>query len=376
MGKLLKVMVVFLLLFSIGALVLGIMLFNKRELLKGRTQKLERTIIQLGTTIETQGAEPRAAVYPAKDLSECSAQPLDTPERSDFWDKYKSQFEVQDIPKLDLNPKKIQLMQYYQLDPVTLQPLRDPATGLKLTSGAGTMQEVLDDLVGKSAAQLARLNETRQQLADIREELVRTITELNERKGTLRARLKEIVDLKDQITRLETKVKQLEGEIEGLKQEKRALETQVADLQGQLDKTKQEKADLEELNKQLKDEIKKLRTPTTQIGASSGGGVGETPMKIIRMEPGNKGSVVSVNPTWNFVVVKLSDACLGEVFDEQGIMTPVELYVKRPAAGDQKDKFVTKIRLIQASRVQKIGVADILSDWKQMPVQDGDIVFH
>jgi cell division protein FtsB len=376
MGKLLKTMVVVLLIFSIGALALGILLFNKRELLKGRTQKLERTIIALGTTVETQAAEPRAAVYPAKDVSDCTAQQLDTPERSDFWDRYKSNLEVQDSPKLDLNPKKVQLMQYYQLDPVTLQPTRDPTTGLKMTSGPGTMQEILDDQLAKSAAQLARLNETRQQLTDLREELVRSITELNERKGTLRARLKDIVDLNGKIAGLEAKIRQLEGEIDGLKQEKRALETQVADLQGQVDKANQEKADLEELNNKLKKEIKDLRegkgvTPQPTMAS------GEVIQRIVRMEPGDKGEVLAVNPTWNFVVVKLSDECLGEVFDEQGILTPVELYVKRaPAKEGKEDKFITKIRLIQASRSQKVGIADILSDWQQAPVQDGDVIFR
>jgi len=375
MGKLLKVMVVFLLLFSIGSLVLGVLLFNKRELLKGRTQKLERTIIQLGTTIESAAAEPRAAVYPARDLSECTAQELDAPERSDFWDKYKSQLEVQDAPRLDLNPKKIQLMQYYQIDPVTLQPTRDLATGLKMTSGPGTMQEVLDDLVNKSAAQLARLNETRQQLTDVREELVRTVTELNERKGTLRTRLKEIVDLKDQVAKLSTKIRQLEGEIEGLKQEKRALEAQVADLQGQVDNLTKEKEILEELVKQLKDDIRKLRTPTTQIGATPGIAQLE-PTQVVRMEPGEKGSVVAVNTEWNFLVLKLTDECLAEVFNEQGILTPVDLYVRRPARNGEKEQFVTKVRLIQASRAQKIGVADILNDWQQMPARDGDVIFR
>jgi predicted nuclease with TOPRIM domain len=267
-------------------------------------------------------------------------------------------------------------MQYYQLDPVTLQPTRDPTTGLKMTSGPGTMQEILDDQLAKSAAQLARLNETRQQLTDLREELVRSITELNERKGTLRARLKDIVDLNGKIAGLEAKIRQLEGEIDGLKQEKRALETQVADLQGQVDKANQEKADLEELNNKLKKEIKDLRegkgvTPQPTMAS------GEVIQRIVRMEPGDKGEVLAVNPTWNFVVVKLSDECLGEVFDEQGILTPVELYVKRaPAKEGKEDKFITKIRLIQASRSQKVGIADILSDWQQAPVQDGDVIFR
>ena len=375
MGKLLKVLVVLLLLLSVGALVLGILLFNKREILKGRTQKLERTVIALGTTIEAQIADAKAGMYPARDLSDCTAQPLDTPERSDFWDRYKSQLEVQDVLKLDLNPKKIQLMQYYQLDPVTLQPARDPATGQKMVSGAGTMQEVLDDVLAKAAAQLARLNETRQQLTDIREELIRVITELNERKATLRLRLREIVDLKDQITRLETRIKQLEGEVEGLKQEKRALEAQVADLQGQAEKLNQEKADLEELNKQLKKEIADLRKGVDATKKTDGTGEG-VPVQMAKMERGAKGAVITVNPTWNFVVLKLNDVCLNEVIAENGVVLPAELFVKRPARDGQEEKFITKVRLIQANRGQKIGVADILTDWQQAPVQDGDIVFH
>jgi archaellum component FlaC len=375
MGKLLKVLVVFLLILSIGALVLGILLFNKRELLKGRTQKLERTVIALGTTIEAEAAEAAAAVYPARDLSDCTAQQLDTPERSDFWDRYKSQLEAQDLQKLDLNQKKIQLMQYYQLDPVTLKPALDPANGQKMISGAGTMQEVLDDMLAKAAAQLARLNETRQQLTDIREELVRVINELNERKGTLRARLKEVVDLKDQIGRLETRVRQLEGEVEGLKQEKRALEAQVADMQGQIERLNQEKTDLEELNRQLKKEIADLRKAVD--GFKNPGAQGDgVPVQMAKMDRGDKGAVVTVNPTWNFVILTLNDTCLNEVITENGIVLPAELFVKRPAKDGQPEKFITKIRLIQANRAQKIGVADILTDWQQSPVQDGDIVFH
>ena len=51
MGKLLRVMVVLMFLLSAGALALGTMLFMKRELLKGRTQKLENTIIALGAIL-------------------------------------------------------------------------------------------------------------------------------------------------------------------------------------------------------------------------------------------------------------------------------------------------------------------------------------
>ena len=51
MAKALKVFVVLLLVLSIAALVLGIQLFGKREILKGRTQKLEAPVTALATTL-------------------------------------------------------------------------------------------------------------------------------------------------------------------------------------------------------------------------------------------------------------------------------------------------------------------------------------
>ena len=51
MAKALKVFVVLLLVLSIAALVLGIQLFGKREILKGRTQKLEASVTALATTL-------------------------------------------------------------------------------------------------------------------------------------------------------------------------------------------------------------------------------------------------------------------------------------------------------------------------------------
>ena len=97
MGKLLKILVVLLLLLSIGALVLGMMLFNKRELLKGRTQKLENAIVALGTAIEAEAPVlEEVPEFEARDISRVEAEPLDTPDLSPFWDDYKAELEVAD----------------------------------------------------------------------------------------------------------------------------------------------------------------------------------------------------------------------------------------------------------------------------------------
>jgi peptidoglycan hydrolase CwlO-like protein len=55
MSKLLKIMVIIMLLVSIGALVLGVMLFNQREVIKGRTQKLEKGVEEIAERIRHEG---------------------------------------------------------------------------------------------------------------------------------------------------------------------------------------------------------------------------------------------------------------------------------------------------------------------------------
>jgi len=99
MATFLKVLTVFFLILAIGALVLGIHLFEKRELLKGRTQKLEKAIIALGTVTEDVDEQALVAEakkdYPAKDVSECEAKIVETPELSKFWDTYQAHLEIQ-----------------------------------------------------------------------------------------------------------------------------------------------------------------------------------------------------------------------------------------------------------------------------------------
>lgn len=83
-----------------------------------------------------------------------------------------------------------------------------------------------------------------------------------------------------------------------------------------------------------------------------------------------------MNPTWNFVIISLSDAALNELLGDEDSDQPlglVQFMIKREIEGE--DIFVTKVQLQQVSRDEKLAIASILSDWQQMPVQEGDIVF-
>ena len=50
----------------------------------------------------------------------------------------------------------------------------------------------------------------------------------------------------------------------------------------------------------------------------------------------------------------------------------IELTINRPG---KPEKFVTKVRMVQIRKEQKKGVADVLIDWQQMPVEKGDKVY-
>lgn len=376
MGKLLRVLVVLVWLLTVGALVLGVLLFNRREMLKGRTQKLESTLKALGPTIEASEAERKPAEFPARDIDNCTAELIAQPQQSAFWKTYEVHREQQGLPFLEVNKRELQLMQFYKIDPITQKPQKDPATGLKVTSGEGTMQEVLDDVVAKSMAQLQRLNDTRQQLKTLREELVDTINELNKRKGELRQALNTIVERDKTIAQLEEKIKGLQQQIAGLEEEIKSLKDNIAELNQTITKKNEDIDVCSNVIRQLKQKLaefeKAQNTTRTRDDAASSGGGGILEVSI---QNGKKGRVRAVNPTWGFVVLELSDDFLRELCGKDLSAPPppaVDMHIKR----GPDEKYVTKVRLIQVRKDQKIGVADVLSDWLQMPVQPGDEVFY
>ena len=144
MGKFLRVLVIFIFLLSIGALVLGCMLFLKRELLKGRTEKLEKAMMALGPFIEAKApTAPTEDPYPERDVAECTDEVLQNPDRKDFWSTYKRELEeISEVP-VDLQPRTRELRTYYKRDPITEEIMLDDF-GRKRTDGEGTMQAVLD----------------------------------------------------------------------------------------------------------------------------------------------------------------------------------------------------------------------------------------
>ncbi len=370
MGKFLRVLVIILTILSIGALTLGILLFGKREVLKGRTQKLEQTLISLGPTLEVEGAKVDTKPdYVARDVDETTAEPNETPKKSAFWETYQHQLELADQPTLDVAKRKDQLKQYYKLDPVTQKPAVDLATGMKIIKGEGTMQEVLDEILKKSEDQLNRLNETRHQLRKLREELVDTITELNGKKKSLREALFTITERDRAIVQLEEKIKTLETKIEELDGEIRRLNDTIAE----------QKQTITERNEKIEDQKNEIKVLEKRIAELMEGTVpGGVAQYFPNLARGTVGQVVSVNKDWNFVVLRFSDAFIEQMRKEaerrKGSLPKVDLIINRKVDG--KDVFVTKVKLDHLRDNENVGVADVLTGWQQTDIQEGDLIVY
>lgn len=373
MRKATGVLVIILFLLSIGSLIIGNKLFTKRELLKGRTQKLEESVIKVGKLIEAEA--PKApdiieADFPAKDISPVKAELVEKPDTSAFWAKYKRELEVLDTPALDLGNEtnKNAMMNLYKISPLDGTIMKD-GQGYSIKTGEGTMASVLDGiLIEKAREQYERLNETRLQLKDLRIELAANITEINKLKPELRARLKEIVELKAEIERLNNRIADLEKQVADLEAEKKRLEEEITQLKTDIANMQEE---LEDKDRKIKD-LEKRVGDLSRVGGDTSGPT--TDMGPWKPSPGLKGKIVTVNPEWNFVVVEITDEFIAESL-AAGRTDPAgaELLVKRLGPPEQ---FVTKIRLVQVKGAQKLAIADNLTNWQQLPIKEGDALFY
>jgi len=286
-------LVILLFALSGAALMLGIILFQQRETLKGRTQKLEMAAKQVAATLEKDDTNP-------------------------------------DV-KLTLPDDQLKT---YQAKP----------------GGAPTMDGPLNQMVSAAQHQLTRLNNTRVELADTktmlantRETLTITSNDLVAAQGTIKdqnatieARNATINEKEVAIQKLEKEKSDLLANAETLKQQTEDLEAENRDL---TDANAVLQAKVVELDKMVNPELRKAAIPKGQLGI-----------------------VAYVNPEWNFVIVSMTP-------QNAKIMMPnLDLLIRRDA------RLVGKVRV--QTVVDNLAVAEIVSDWQQMPCEKGDYVMY
>lgn len=387
MGKVLKILTVIVFLLSIAAFVLGMMNFNKRELLIARTNVLETSIIKLAGTLEA--ADPvfeGVADHQEYDVDEVSDMPNDAPAESEFWSTYKDEYEIMGGATLNLNTDedRFTLRQYYyKVNPETNKP--DYHNGVRVknalnkyrTDGVGTMQSLLTVIQDRANKQQALLNSTREQLRVVREELESVIELLNAEKKAHRQSKATITSLNKKIADLEVQIDGLNRKISQLEREKLELSDKISSLESELAQKNEEIASQASDIAQLKEEIARL-TATDAVGAVASGKKEGGNSNII-LTPGKKGEVVGANAEYAFVVVKLSDETMKELLgsDLSGEFAPIEVMVIRDGFSGPAGSIITRLRIDRISRDgSNLGYADNLYGWEQAPVKVGDTVIY
>ena len=370
MGTLLKVFTVIILLLSILAFVMGLSNFGKRELLIGRTKVLEDKIQQLVRTIEkTAPVFEGVADHPERDESEVTERAVDSPELTTFWDSYEDSLELEANDFIRFDNQQVQLRSYYKLG-ADGKPEKDPF-GQYVTKGPGTMDALLEDSITKAREQLKRLNDTRLQLTTVREELEKVIRLLNTEKRAHRASLGVIAGLRQEITALTTEIESKNSDINRLNREKADLQDTIEDRDRTIAGLNDNVTDLNLQIKRLDEQIKR-----TSIDRGTPND-GTTPIKTaaeITLTAGVKGSVVSVDKEWAYVVVKFTPEAKAEITGNGTGFAPVEMHVYRTINGEST--IVTRLKITTPPNADNVSIASNVYGWEQMPVQPGDTVIY
>ncbi len=386
MGKFLRVLTVFNLLFAIAAVVLAVILFDRREVLLGRADTFEIYLAKLARVLEAQNPEAPETTpdYEESDTSECTAMLLPEPMRDTYWTEYQIELEETDVENtLDFGALRSDISHYYLFDELTGKPKLDEVSGARIPAGSGTTQGALETFLQRAKAQHEVLQETRDQLTAIRLQLLNTIQEVNERKISLREKLAEIVTLQGEIRQLEETIVALKETIESLKDEILSLQGRIEVLKNE-NRRKQEVIDeLTILNTRLKEKMSELQGIKLRLLRRMQPTTGDAPPtvdsvdQVVEVEnlvyqPGAKGTVAGVQEDRGFIVLRVNDVFAAEIETQQGrgaSLPRIDLFVTRD------DQFVAKVRIIKLEE-GGVAVAQILEGWQSQPIKRGDSVFH
>lgn len=192
-----RIAIVLVLALSIGALFMAVLLFQQRATLKGRTQKLEKTIHKIAATLEIEVATNAMLSIPDDQLKTFKSKP----------------------------------------------------------GGPPTMDEPLNRMVAAAQSQLVRLNNTRVELADTKLTLAKTQDELKNTRIELASAQ---VKINEQEGIIETKnnvISEKEVAIKNLEREKSDLITRADATKTKMDEMEAENRDLTDQVAALEDKV-------------------------------------------------------------------------------------------------------------------------
>ena len=313
MDKALKVLVIAILALSVVAVVVSLNLYGKREELKGRTNKLADYVGKIAATIEV----PQATV----DLAARDAA--------------------------HMTVSKEQLKQYYKVG--------DDGKPSKVTTGAGTMDAALVEVLVNAGRQFDRLNDTRDGLSQARTTLGQTSNSLVQVMGALTVASNNLETAKQDLVVAKQDVEKKTGEFADLNSQ---IEANKADIE-------KKTSEIAKLGEKLSDTESKIEAGKRYIQKV------EKQLKLCEgnfdtnsLPKGVQGQITVVNSNWNFVVI--------DMVPDAAVIPLTDLTIQRA------DKFVGKVRVSEVRRDQRVALGEILPDYQQKGIAPsrGDNVFY
>jgi archaellum component FlaC len=234
------------------------------------------------------------------------------------------------------------------------------------------MTVILEEFQTRALAQKSALEKTRSELTKMRELVTSLVNEMNKMKTEWRVTKRELTESRAECAKLKEEKAALEAQIVKLTAEKKELAAEVEN----------EKAETARLNSEvlgLKEEIAKLQKINKELkdGISRGKPTGPTQENVAPLTAGVKGKIVDANDEYKFVIIELTDSAMVEMLGEErkNALPQYELNIRRTGRQSASGEFVTRIKLTKAVKGKNLVVAEILTDWQQVPVEKGDVVF-
>jgi len=377
MNTVIRVLVIVITLLGATALTFAILNFNKRQTLLTKVATLVEQTIKVAQTIEAQDATDATPLAKGQmDVSPVTDRVDGIVDKKNVFENYNANLETKNLPKLkfDSPEKKDQLytLYAYEMDGEK-RIIKKDSMGLPVTTGPGTMQELLDQLLERAKNQNAKLETTRDALAKTRELVEDTVDALNKQKAEGRLVQRELTERKEEIVGLKDDKAKLQSEVTKLTSDKRELEAEVADMKSEVEQLQDKQA---EMTNQLAGKelmITNLVDRLNKIGRGRDDVVGQE----VVLTAGDKGKIVETNDEYKFAIIEFSPAAMAEMLGKEGKTVPsLNMSIRRQGRESASGDFVAKVKLRHSVKDKNLVVADILTDWQQTSVEKGDVVFY
>lgn len=375
MSKIIHVFVYVFLALAVGGLYFESQLNGKRKTLTDRNRLQEDYIVRIASTIEN--AEPNKDVT-AKlevDSSPVEAKIIDTPDTENVLEDYKQYLEQDNLSTYSWENQAIreQLRTVYVLD-AEGNPVMDGDR--PLMKGQGTEDEILAKLLASCQNQQEKLNNTRAELKSLRARFDPLVAELNKLKPearqdkvTIEQKNKKIETLEGEKSELEKQIVKIKSQIDDLNGEITSLKDEVATAQDEANAAKDDLATALENNKRLNNMLKEA---LVSAGGTRGGG-----SSVNSLPTGDKGRIVSANNEDMYAIVEFTPEAMKELKgkDANAPLPVMEVAVRRPGYTGEAGEFVGRLRLRQEVPGKNYVICDILANWEQDKLKEGDVVF-